>query len=114
MQDVENWYEAEGTIGKTEGRVLISQKDREVLKKLCQALRRGLGIERCPIYAAGLDGYELQLPIDEAAKFVRYFKDRVKTKKARWDMEELEKAILRPVRQVRQVRRRARETLLFG
>lgn len=77
---MENWYEAEGSIGGVEGRVLISQKDREVPKKLREARGKGWGIERCPIYAAGPEGYELQLPIDEAAKLVRYFKDRVEMK----------------------------------
>ncbi|MDV3293363.1 MAG: hypothetical protein LYZ70_03745 [Nitrososphaerales archaeon] len=54
------------------------------------------------------------MPIEEGAKFVRYFKSRVKTEKAFGDLEGLEKSILGPAKCVQKQRKRARQALLFG
>jgi hypothetical protein len=111
LQDVENWYETEGSIGRKNKKVLFSQKDRRPLEEIGRVLQRELGFERCPISQMS-SGYNLQLPIEESAKFVGFFKGRVKTAKAFQDLDELEKLILGPARLVRRERRRAREILL--
>ncbi len=92
-------------------KILFSQKDRRPLEEICKVLRRELGIERCPITHMS-SGYNLQLPIEESAKFVKFFKGRVKTTKALRDLEELERLILGPAKHLRRERRRAREILL--
>jgi hypothetical protein len=112
LQDVENWYETEGSIGRRNKNIQLTQKDREPLERICRALGRGLGIVNCPIHQSGKDAYQLQLPIEESANFVRYFKDRVKTRKAKADMEELERLIMGPSkRETRPERKRARAVL---
>jgi hypothetical protein len=111
LQDVENWFETEGSVGRRHKKVLISQKDRRPLEEICKVLRRELGFKNCPITHSST-GYNLQLPIEESAKFVKFFKTRVKTAKALKDLEELERLILGPAKFVRRERRRAREALL--
>ena len=76
-----------------------------------RGLAEELGIERCPI-SRTTNGYNLQLTIEESAKFVKFFKGRVKTAKALRDLEELERLILGPAKHLRPERRRAREILL--
>lgn len=92
---MENWYETEGSVGRRNKKILPSQKDRRPLEEICKVLRRELGIKRCPI-AGTISGYNIQLPIEESAKFVKFFKGRVKTAKAVRDLEELERLILCP------------------
>ena len=111
LQDVENWYETEGSINKMNKRIHISQKDTEPLERICEALERELGIRGCHIYT-GRTPSALQLPIEDSAKFVRYFKDKVKTRKARADLEQLERLILAPAKCLTAKRIRARKTLL--
>jgi len=90
--------------------ILFSQIDRRPLEKICKVLRRELGFKNCPI-ARMSTGYNLQLPSEESAKFVKFFKARVKTAKALRDLEELEQLIRAPAKLVRRERRRAREAL---
>lgn len=107
---MENWYETEGSVGRRNKKILISQKDRRPLEGICKALRRG-GLRDAPISGTS-SGYNIQLPIEESAKFVKFFKGRVKTAKALRDLEELERLILGPAKHLRRERSRAREILL--
>ncbi len=111
LQDVENWYETEGSVGRMHKKIRFSQKDRRPLEEICKVLRRELGIKRCPI-AQMSSGYNIQLPIEESAKFVKFFKGRVKTAKALRDLKELERLILGPAKHLRRERKTAREILL--
>ncbi len=111
LQDVENWYETEGSVGRMHKKILFSQKDRRPLEEISEVLRRELGFKKCPISRMS-SGYNLQLPIEESAMFVKFFKGRVKTSKALRDLEELERLILAPPKLMRHERRRAREILL--
>jgi len=92
-------------------KILFGQKDRRPLQEIRKVLRREPGVKGCPI-ARMRSGYNLQLPIEESAKFVKFFKARVKTIKALRDLEELERLILAPAKLVRRERKRAREILL--
>ena len=110
---MENWFETEGSINRENKRVHISQKDTEPLEKIRRALEKELGISEGRIYTGKTAG-ALQLPIEDSAKFVRHFKNRVKTEKARADLEELERLILAPAKVLTTRRMRARNTLLLG
>jgi hypothetical protein len=112
LQDVENWYETEGSISRKGRRVNFAQKEREPLEKIARALRTMPGIKRCPTYPASVGGYQTELPLVESATFVKHFKGRVKTRKARSDLEELERLILERPKEMHEARRRAQEILL--
>ena len=112
LQDVENWYETECSISRKNRRVNLAQKEREPLEKIAWALRTMLGIELCPIYPASVGGYQIELQLVESATFVKHFKGRVKTRKIRNDLEQLERLILERPREMHRARRRAQETLL--
>lgn len=112
MRDVENWFETEGSAQRKQRLVVITQSDREPLEKICKALGR-IGIRKRPIFR-GSTAYNAVLPLEESAKFIKFFKPRVKTAKALRDLEDLEKRILEPAKHLVKSRRRAREILLSG
>jgi hypothetical protein len=111
LQDVKNWYETEGSIGRGNKKIVFSQEDRRPLEEIREVLRRESGFKKCTISRMST-GYNLQLPIEESARFVKYFKERVKTAKATNNSEELQRLILAPAKLTRRERRRAREILL--
>jgi hypothetical protein len=97
-------------LGARTRRCYSAKRIEDLLKRLVGCCRE-LGFEECPISQMS-SGYNLQLPIDESANLVRFFKGRVKTAKAFEDLEEPGKLILGPARLVKRELRRAREILL--
>lgn len=112
LQDVENWFETEGSVGDRKKHIYFSQKDKAPLKRIRRALRTELGIKKCPIAPAGAGGWQIWLPLEESAKLARALLPRVKTKKALRDLERLKETILAPSMRTLKPRRRAREVFL--
>jgi hypothetical protein len=111
LTDLENWFETEGGINRRDGRVNFTQKDKECLDKICEALREELGVVRCPIHELNHGSFQIQLPIDESARFLVAMKHRVKTKKAYVSLQELERCLRRPRKALRKVTLRVYEIL---
>ena len=109
LQDVENWFETEGSVGDRKKRIYFSQKDDEPLKRIRRALLKELGIKKCPIIPAGAGGWQIWLPLEESARLAKALLPRVKTRKAWRDLERLRKNVLAPSRITLEPRRRARE-----
>ena len=86
LQDLENWFETEGSVAKRTGVVLITQKAREPLQKLRGALKKHAGLVGCPILKSGANAYAIRLGVEDSARFVMAFKKRVKIAKALKDL----------------------------
>jgi len=112
LQDVENWFETEGSVGDRREHIYFSQKDKGPLRRIRGALRKELGIKKCPIIPAGAGGWQIWLPLEESAKLTRALLPREKTRKAWRDLSRLRKNILSPARENKVSRRNAREILL--
>ncbi len=107
MQDVENWFETEGSVARRTGIILITQKRKKPLQKLRRALKRHAGMTACPILRSGAGGYAIQLGLEDSARFVRVFKKGVKTAKAMKDLELADQALRRKRKQYRSPARNA-------
>lgn len=111
MTDVEKWFETQGGVNRSHGTVNFTQKDKKCLDMICEALREKLGVVRCPIYELNHGSFQIQLPIDESAKFIVAMKSRVKTRRAYNGLLEIERVLLRPRKRPRKVTLRVFEIL---
>jgi hypothetical protein len=112
LQDVKNSFETEGSVGDRKKHIYFSQKDEEPPKRIRRALKTGLGIKKCLIVPAGAGGWQIWLPLEESARLTRPLLPRVKTRKARRDLERLRETMLAPSRKTLKPRRQARAVFL--
>jgi hypothetical protein len=109
--DVENWFETEGGINRRDGTMNFTQKDKECLDKICEALNAELGIIRCRMHQLTRGSFQIQLPIDESARFLVALRPRVKTRKAFDNLQGIERRLLRPRKTPRKVTLKVYEIL---